>query len=323
MPENKQPPKQGAKKKKKKRKSKRKDSHYCRVCGEHKANEKFSGKGHATHICKKCQGLSVSDRNELTDVTKIGNMSFRHLSEQEIKWLRKKMNDPRPEVQEAARMAHSFKFPHYERNIIKKGLTARSMEFFIHGDIWSDDFCDEIPVHMRFFLDESGVFRRIDYSAPEGEQETTLKIGQAAAKTLLKAIVHRHNAAFWSEDLGDGGGNYDPDLDVLSEYWSDYGEPGEFDFALFVDEEDEKDESDEFDFALFVDDDDESETPDDDREPLWSIKLMLTNGIGEKTQTFYNSIHREAEELFWELIDWFEPEDELNDEDFDDLEDDE
>ena len=28
--------------------------HYCKVCGEYKANEKFSGKGHAAHICKTC-----------------------------------------------------------------------------------------------------------------------------------------------------------------------------------------------------------------------------------------------------------------------------
>jgi len=28
--------------------------HYCRICGQHKANEKFSGRGHATHICKAC-----------------------------------------------------------------------------------------------------------------------------------------------------------------------------------------------------------------------------------------------------------------------------
>jgi len=25
--------------------------HFCKVCGEKKANEKFSGKGHAAHIC--------------------------------------------------------------------------------------------------------------------------------------------------------------------------------------------------------------------------------------------------------------------------------
>ena len=30
----------------------KKHGHYYNICGEHKANEKFSGKGHAAHICK-------------------------------------------------------------------------------------------------------------------------------------------------------------------------------------------------------------------------------------------------------------------------------
>ena len=28
--------------------------HYCRICQQYKANEKFSGRGHAKHICKAC-----------------------------------------------------------------------------------------------------------------------------------------------------------------------------------------------------------------------------------------------------------------------------
>ena len=35
----------------------RKHGHYCKVCGEYKANEKFSGKGHAAHIYKACAAL--------------------------------------------------------------------------------------------------------------------------------------------------------------------------------------------------------------------------------------------------------------------------
>lgn len=31
--------------------------HDCKVCGEYKTNEKFSGKGHAAHICKTCAVL--------------------------------------------------------------------------------------------------------------------------------------------------------------------------------------------------------------------------------------------------------------------------
>jgi RimJ/RimL family protein N-acetyltransferase len=50
---------------------KKRQGHYCKVCGERKANEKFSGKGHATHICKACSKLSVSQRNEQQRINRI------------------------------------------------------------------------------------------------------------------------------------------------------------------------------------------------------------------------------------------------------------
>lgn len=34
--------------------TKKRQGHYCRVCDRYRANEKFSGKGHARHICKDC-----------------------------------------------------------------------------------------------------------------------------------------------------------------------------------------------------------------------------------------------------------------------------
>ena len=42
----------------------KKHGHYCKVCGEYKANEKFSGKGHAAHICKSCASLSPEKQAE-------------------------------------------------------------------------------------------------------------------------------------------------------------------------------------------------------------------------------------------------------------------
>lgn len=39
--------------------------HYCKICGEIKANEKFSGCGHRNHICKKCSSLPIDKRTEL------------------------------------------------------------------------------------------------------------------------------------------------------------------------------------------------------------------------------------------------------------------
>ena len=47
-----------------KKKSSRPHGHYCKICGEYKANEKFSGKGHAAHICKACSRLSAEEKAE-------------------------------------------------------------------------------------------------------------------------------------------------------------------------------------------------------------------------------------------------------------------
>ena len=52
---------------KKKRKS---PGHYCWRCGRRRANEKFSGKHHAKHICKKCEN---EKRTELKRKREIAN----------------------------------------------------------------------------------------------------------------------------------------------------------------------------------------------------------------------------------------------------------
>lgn len=40
-------------------------SHYCWKCGQYLANEKFSGKGHARHICKKCMAEERAQRRQI------------------------------------------------------------------------------------------------------------------------------------------------------------------------------------------------------------------------------------------------------------------
>ena len=42
--------------------------HYCKVCGEYKSNESFSGKGHAQHICKKCMCEMKKDNKKVLDL---------------------------------------------------------------------------------------------------------------------------------------------------------------------------------------------------------------------------------------------------------------
>lgn len=65
-------------------KKKKKQGHYCRICGEYKANEKFSGKRHAQHICKACMSRKKNEGEIDTDVPVVdevfdelfGNMEY-------------------------------------------------------------------------------------------------------------------------------------------------------------------------------------------------------------------------------------------------------
>lgn len=83
--------------------------HYCKVCGEYKANEKFSGKGHAAHICKACSKLSPAERSEQMTINRLFNLPWR-LSKEQIKWLKNRTRDKRPEVRELAREQYDLRF---------------------------------------------------------------------------------------------------------------------------------------------------------------------------------------------------------------------
>ncbi len=54
----------------------KKRGHYCKVCGEYKANEKFSGKGHAAHICKTCAALPPERQAEEMTLTRLVNLPW-------------------------------------------------------------------------------------------------------------------------------------------------------------------------------------------------------------------------------------------------------
>lgn len=49
-------------------KKNRPHGYYCKICGEYKANEKLSGKGHAAYICKACSRLSASEKVAVMDI---------------------------------------------------------------------------------------------------------------------------------------------------------------------------------------------------------------------------------------------------------------
>ena len=88
----------------------KKHGHYCKVCGEYKANEKFSGKGHAAHICKKCAALPPDVRSTQMIENKLLSLPWR-LSKEQVKWLHNKAHDKRPEIRELAQEPLNARFP--------------------------------------------------------------------------------------------------------------------------------------------------------------------------------------------------------------------
>jgi len=279
---------------------KKPQGHYCKVCEERKANEAFSGKGHAAHICKACAALPVAERSQRLIVNKIGNMAYRSLSKEDIKWLRSKRNDPNPAIQQAAREVHGERFPEYERTQAQKGLTVRSLDFFIHDTVW-DEYGDEVPVHIRFVMENTGAFKRVDYATGD---ETEIQVDKREAHKFLKSLIHEWHVLFWDEDFSDEAGGVYEDVDSMSEYWMYDG----------LDDEDDEDDED-------VEEDEHMPAADNppDREPILSMRMALNNGK-DKVLTFYNQLHQEPTVLFWELEAWFDEEQAIDD--FDEVDED-
>ena len=87
----------------------KKHGHYCKVCGEYKANENFSGKGHASHICKSCASLPEKQA-ELMTLNRLLNLPWR-LSKEQLSWLKNRLKDRRPNVRALAQEQYEMRFP--------------------------------------------------------------------------------------------------------------------------------------------------------------------------------------------------------------------
>ena len=90
-------------------KRKKLPGHYCRICGRRRPNEKFSGKGHATHICKDCAKMPVEQRNEIQTVNRIYSLPFR-LKKDQKKWLEEQKESKSEAIREAAEYAYDERF---------------------------------------------------------------------------------------------------------------------------------------------------------------------------------------------------------------------
>ena len=83
--------------------AKKRRGHYCIVCASVLPNEKFSGKGHKNHICKKCSRKPSEQRQEQIKIHEIYNMTrFMNLSKSNQKKLQQYLNDESEEVRDVA-----------------------------------------------------------------------------------------------------------------------------------------------------------------------------------------------------------------------------
>jgi hypothetical protein len=89
---------------KKKKRNRKISGHYCKICGDRKSNESFSGKGHARHICKECDALPQDRKNELRYINLIDRAAWKYPRSKQDWELLEKMakNKKYPEAMEYA-----------------------------------------------------------------------------------------------------------------------------------------------------------------------------------------------------------------------------
>ena len=262
-----------------KRKS-RPHGHYCKICGEYKANEKFSGKGHAAHICKSCSRLSAAEKAAAMDINRIMNFSMRRLSDGEKKWLENKTHDRRPGVADMAREVYNSCFPYAERNAMKKQLIINTLSFEVHTEVYSE-YGDMEQADRKFELDrKSRVITMTDFHAGGGEQSITLE-GKQMTK-LLRYIVHTLEVFMWDQDY-----SLQADEDILLD-------------GFFTGEDSAEDEL-------------EEKGDIQEKEPegslAWRVRVEYSNHTVQDICNYDDYLPERPEELYFSLLEYFEVED--------------
>ena len=276
-----------------KKKSSRPHGHYCKICDEYKANEKFSGKGHAAHICKACSKLSAAEKAEAMTINRLMNFPMGRLSESDKKWLENRVHDRRPEVAELAREVYNAHFPYSERNRQKKQLIINTLAFEIHTEVF-DEYGDELPVNVRFTADRhSRVLTMTDFD--RGGVEQSLTLDGKKMSTLLRWAVHSLEIFMWPEDYGliHPRGSIPLDFELFPDDW----------------DEEEADEDDE-------DSLDDEDAPELEGEASWRVDIEYSNHTSQEIVSYQDYLLERPEELYLALLEYFVPETDDFDEEY-------
>ena len=276
-----------------KKRSHRPHGYYCKICGEYKANEKFSGKGHAAHICKACSMLSAAEKAEAMTINRLMNFPLGRMSANDKKWLENRVHDRRPEVASIAREVYNMHFPYAERNERKKRLLINTLVFELNNVTVYDEFGDEYSIHMCFTANRlTNVLTMTDFDAGGAEQNVTLEKKQMTK--LLRWTVHTLEVFMWPEDydLSPDDPFFDgPLLDLLPEYWPED-----------------------------LDDEDDDEDPEDDApeaEIFWRVQIEYTDETEQDIVSYQDYLFDKPAELLFALSEYFQTDADDFDEEFD------
>lgn len=254
------------------KKKNRPHGHYCKICGEYKANEKFSEKGHTAHICKACSRLSAAEKAAAMDMNRLMSFPMRRLSDSEKKWLQAKMHDKCPEVADTAKEVYNVCFPHAERNAMKKQLVINTLSFELHTEVY-DGYGDMEMADRRFTIDrKSRVLTMSDFQSEGGEQSVTLEGGQLAK--LLRYIVHTLEIFMWEQD-----------------------------YCLKPDEND-------FFTDILPEEKEEDLPTEPENRPIWQVQVEYSNHTVQDISCYDDYLPERPEELYFSLLEYFESEDE-------------
>jgi hypothetical protein len=144
-------------------KKKKPQGHYCRICGQYKANEKFSGRGHAAHICKACHALPANRRNELACINEIERISEDFfISKENLERLRKYAGDKRyPEAREYAREALNdfrLRMDEYNGDATDDEIpaTLTPVTYSELSESLKEEACSRLEELITYFIYEAG-----------------------------------------------------------------------------------------------------------------------------------------------------------------------
>lgn len=119
--------------------------HYCRICGDSKSNESFSGRGHRDHVCKSCGRLPKSHRQSIENKDEVfGFLKQSHISAKNVIRFKSLKSSTDRQVSEYATIVLEVAKVHPYKKRRLKELACKRRDLFekleATGLIWAHHF---------------------------------------------------------------------------------------------------------------------------------------------------------------------------------------